>query len=100
MTINVDISCARAVNERLPAVINQVTNTKNTLAGLRSSIDSRILDRGNLRVRLRNAQQNIESMENDLQFFHRTIAQNLNLYEENENRLLNKVQNMPVKPGK
>ena len=100
MNIHIDIPSARAVNERLPTIVNHVGNIKNTLAGLRPTIDSRVLDRSNLRVRLRNAQSNIESMESDLLLFHRIITQNLNCYEDNEVRLSNRARSVPIKPDK
>ena len=100
MTVNIDVATAKAVNERLPTVVNHISNTKNTLSGLRVSIDSRVLDRSNLRARFINAQFNIESIENELLLFHRTVAQNLNSYEDNEVRLSNRVRSVPIKPGK
>jgi len=100
VSINVDITSARAVNDRLPTIVNQVVNTKHTLSGLRLSIDTRVLDRSNLRTRLRNAQINIESIENDLLLFHRIVAQNLISYEDNEARLSDMARSVSIKQGK
>lgn len=98
--IKIDIQSTRAVNEQLPAIAYSVGNTRDTLLGLRSSVDARVLDRGNLRSRLRNAQHNIESIENDLLLLHRTIAQNINSYEENELRLSYRAQSLPISPDR
>ena len=98
MRINVDVASARAVNERIPPVVNQINSTRTTVTGLQSSIDPRVLDRRNLRARLRNAQLNIETMESDLLLLHRTVAQNLTSYEDNEARLLDMVRSVPIEP--
>ena len=97
MSININVPSAKADTEQLPAIVNRVGNVKSTISALRSSIDARVLDRNNLRARLRSIQGNLESMEDDLSFLHRTISQNIVSYEENESRINKKVQSVPTK---
>jgi len=100
MSIDIDIASAKAVNERLPAIVYQIGSTKDILSRLRSSVDARVLERNNLRARLSNAQKSIESVEINLLLLHRTTAQNINNYEENEVRISNRVRNVPNEPVK
>jgi hypothetical protein len=94
MSIHVDIPSARAVNERLPAIVTHVGGAKGNLSRLRSSIDARVLNRSSLRSRLQSAQNRIDAVENELLLLHRTITQSLNMYEANEVRITTRVQNM------
>ena len=99
MSIHIDISAVKVVNEQLPPIIRQVTNVKDILSGLRPSVDARVLDCSNLKARLRTAQSNIEAVECDLLLLHRTVTQNITIYEENEMRLNNQVQSLTTKLG-
>ena len=98
MDIVIDINSARAANEKLPAIISQVGGVKDTIAKLRSTIDPRVLDRSDLLARLSNAQKLSDSIERNMLLLHRTTAQNINGYEENELRAKKRVNNIPEKP--
>ena len=100
MSIDIDIESSRAVNERLPAIVNHIGDIKSDVQRLQSSIDAKVLSRSNLRSRLRNVQSNIESIQSDLLLLYRTTMQNINGYEENEARTHARVQNIPTNPGK
>ena len=93
MDIKIDIASAKAVNERLPAVVDLVGKASDSVRALQSSIDPSVLARANLRSKLRNAQSNIQTMESDLRLLHRTIAQNIVRYEENEMSIARNVEN-------
>jgi len=99
MSIHIDIPSAKAANEQLPAIVRQVTNAKDTLSKTRISIDAGVLECSNLRTRLKNVQINIEAVESDLVLLHRTITQNIAIYEENEIRLESQAQNLTNKLG-
>ena len=100
MSIEIDIASAKAVNEHFPASINRVGGVNDCLSRLKASVDSRILDRQDLRARLNNAQRAVDSLEKDLLLLHRTIAQNINSYEETEKRVKLRIKNIPDKPRK
>ena len=92
--INIDMEKVKIANSRLPSIRNDVNNVINTLRMLQSTIDQRILNRRDLRVRLSNARNNIASLESDLQNLHMTVAHILQLYEENERILISRVPNI------
>ena len=100
MKIDIDITSARAVNDKLSLTVKQIGDIKDIVSRLQSSIDARILNRSNLRTRLTNAKNNIETIQNDLLFLHRTTIQNINSYEESELRTLTRTRNAPISSSK
>jgi len=94
--IQVDVESSRAVNVRLPSITNTVCTVKISLSRLQSSVDARVLNSNNLRLRLRNAHKDVAYIEGELQHLHRTIVRFLNQYEETEQTVNSMVSNENV----
>ena len=99
MDIDINITSARAENDRLLNLASQASGIRSNVSRLRASIDPKILERSNLRARLLNAEKSIESLESDLLLLHRTTAQNINTYEEAETETISRVAALPDRLG-
>jgi chromosome segregation ATPase len=92
--ININTRSVESVNTQLPAIISRVAAINGVVLRMRSSIDSNVQSRGNIRTRLNNIQNEINSMEKELRDLHRTINEIVNIYEKNEMRQINRVKNL------
>ena len=99
MDIDINITAARAENDRLLNLASQAGGIKSNVSKVKASIDPKILERCNLRARLTNAEKSIESLENDLLLLHRTTSQNINTYEEAEMKTIARVSTLPDRLG-
>ena len=84
MDIDINITNARSATDQLLSLANQLRNIRSSIQSLRSSVDPRVLENANIGVRLRNAENNISSLENDMLHLYRTTMQNINGYVKNE----------------
>ena len=94
MNIDINIPEASAANSRLISIAGVVNGIGNNVQQIRHSIDPMVLDHLNLRERLQSAVRSIESASEDILALHRTLAQNIELYEKNEKRAIDRVQNL------
>ena len=98
--IDIDIASAKAVNDRLPAIVEHAGDIKDNVSRLRSAIDPRVLNRRSLRERLRSTERSIEAIQNELLLLHRVTMQNIISYEDSESRAIARVNNAPTSAGK
>ena len=99
MDIDINITSARAEAERLSSLASQASVIRSCVSHLKAHIDPRLLEKRNLKARLRNAIISLESLENDLALLHRTTVQNINSYEEAEARINSRVDRLPDRLG-
>ena len=95
--INIDPKAVEAVNSQLPAIISRVSEVSGVIANLRSSVNSNVLSQNNLRTRLKNAHNDISTMESDLRSLRKTINKIVDIYETNEQKQLGRVRNIKKK---
>jgi len=95
--ININPKAVEGVNSQLPSIINRVSEVKSVVSQLISTIDNKILDYSDLRVRLNSSQNDITEMECNLNDLHRTINTIAVIYEENELRLVGRVSTLKEK---
>jgi len=94
MSINIDTNSAKIISEQLPDLAQRISFARERILSVTSLINPEVLDRANLRARLRVTQGDIESLGNDLLLLHRNIMQNIINYEEIERQISAKVQNI------
>ena len=94
--ININTRAARSAVNSLPPATNRVAQARNSVSTQRHSINFRVLDRNNLRTRLRNVELDMQALENDMRQLHSVTMQNIALYEQTDLETLASVQNAPL----
>ena len=99
MSANININTREVrdtTNAWLPGLTDATMQSAKSVHNQLHSINPRVLDRNNLRTRLRNAHSDMNALVNDIRMLHNVIMQNIQLYEETELATLARVQNIPT----
>ena len=95
--ININTRAARDTTNRwLPNLIALTGRSAEIAANGRHSVNPRVLDRNNLRTRLRNVELDIQALANDMRMLHNVTMQNIDLYERAELATIASVQTTPT----